>query len=278
MRRKLIICLMVVLAVLLTAACGGNPGPGETPKTEEPKPLVLATTTSTKDSGLLDKLLPVFEEKKGYKVKVISQGTGQAIKTGEMGDCDVILVHARAAEDKFVADGYGVDRRDVMYNDFIVVGPEPDPAQIKGKTVEGAYAKLAQSAKYEFISRGDDSGTHKMELQLWDKAGVKPQGKWYLSVGKGMGDTLIMTSEKQAYTMTDRGTYASMKDKLKLEIIVEGDKLLLNPYGVIAINPQKHPDINYEGASAFIEFITSQEGKDIINNYKVNGQQLFYAK
>jgi tungstate transport system substrate-binding protein len=240
--------------------------------------VVLSTTTSTKDSGLLDKLLPVFEQKTGYKVKVISQGTGQALKTGELGDCDVVLVHSRAAEDKFVADGFGVNRRDVMYNDFVIVGPENDPAGIKGKSAVESFKTLAQAQKYEFLSRGDDSGTHKKEKELWEKASIKPEGKWYLPVGKGMGDTLIMASEKGGYTLADRGTYASMMDRLKLSVLVQGDQLLLNPYGVIAVNPQKHPQINYKGAMAFIEFITSKEGKDIINSYVVNGQQLFYAQ
>ncbi|MDN5322868.1 MAG: tungstate transport system substrate-binding protein [Clostridia bacterium] len=278
--RKLLTYLLIVLIIFSMAGCAK-----QEPKTnkqgsepQEDKTIVLATTTSTKDSGLLDQLLPVFEKKTGYKVDVISQGTGQALKTGELGDCDVVLVHARAAEDKFVADGFGVNRRDVMYNDFVIVGPKNDPAGIKGLGIFEGLKKLSETKKGEFLSRGDNSGTHKKEQQLWEKTGVKPEGDWYLAVNKGMGDTLVMTSEKQGYTLTDRGTFISMKDNLKLEVLIEGDPPLLNPYGIIAINPDKHPSVNYKGAMAFIEFITSQEGKEIINGYKVKGQQLFFAK
>lgn len=239
--------------------------------------LVLATTTSTRDSGLLDQLLPVFEEKTGIKVKVIAVGTGQAIKMGELGDCDLILVHARAAEDQFVADGYGVNRRDVMYNDFILVGPATDPARVKGLTIKEALTSIAQG-KGVFISRGDDSGTHKKELELWQNANIKPKGRWYKAVGKGMGDTLIMTDELGAYTLTDRGTYASMKGRLKLQALVYGDVALFNPYGVIAVNPQRHAGVNYQGAMDLIAFLTSAEAKKIINEYKVNGEQLFIAE
>lgn len=269
--------LVPVMMIALAGCAGQEKEPSQAPQTQENKDITLSTTTSTKDSGLLDQILPVFEQKTGYKVKVLSQGTGQAIKTGELGDCDVILVHARASEDKFVAEGYGVNRKDAMYNDFIIVGPENDPAKIKGLAVVDALKQLAKMKK-EFISRGDDSGTHKKELELWDKAGIKPEGNWYLAVGKGMGDTLVMTDEKQGYTLADRGTYASMKDKLKLVVLVERDPMLLNPYGVIAVNPDKHPQVNYKGAMAFIDFITSEECQEIINNYKVNGQQLFYAQ
>ncbi len=259
--------LLVVLGMTLTVAG----------LSQERKELVLATTTSTRDSGLLDHLLPVFEAKTGYKVKVLAVGTGQAIKIGEMGDCDVILVHSRAAEDKFVADGYGVNRRDVMYNDYILVGPGNDPARIKGLSVKEALRALARG-KGVFISRGDDSGTHKKELELWASVGIKPEGQWYKAIGKGMGDTLIMANELGAYTLTDRGTYASMKTRLDLEPLVFGDEALFNPYGVIAVNPERHPAVNYEGAMAFIEFITSAEAKEIINGYVVNGEQLFIAE
>lgn len=283
--KKILSLLLITLLLFTIVGCAKQEGEkpdSENSQTEsqgpENKTIVLATTTSTKDSGLLDQLLPEFEEKTGYKVDVISQGTGQALKTGELGDCDVVLVHARAAEDEFVANGFGVNRKDVMYNDFIVAGPESDPAGIKDLAVLDAFKKLAESQKGEFISRGDNSGTHKKELLLWEKAEVKPEGDWYLAVNKGMGDTLVMTNEKQGYTLADRGTFASMKDKLNLIIVSEGDPLLLNPYGIIAVNPDKHSQVNYEGAMALIDFITSQEGKDIINNYKVNGQQLFYAE
>ncbi|MGE5580905.1 MAG: substrate-binding domain-containing protein [Bacillota bacterium] len=243
---------------------------------ESKKDLVLATTTSTVDSGLLNYLLPVYEKERGIKVKVLSLGTGQAIKTGEMGDCDVLLVHARAAEDKFVAAGFGINRRDVMHNDFIFVGPAGDPAGIKGLAVLKAMENLVQG-KAKFISRGDNSGTYQREMELWEKAGIKPAGPWYLSVGKGMGDTLVMANELQAYTLTDRGTFASMKERLKLQILVEGDPMLLNPYGVIAVNPAKYPEVNYKEAMAFIGFLTSAKGRKLINSYKVNGEQLFQA-
>lgn len=280
--KKIISLILIFLLFLSVAGCSQKEAPvknQEPAASGEEKVLVLSTTTSTKDSGLLDNvLLPAFEKKTGYKVKVLSQGTGQALKTGELGDCDVVLVHSRSAEDKFVADGFGVERRDVMYNDYVVVGPSADPAGIKGLAVLEAFKKLGQTKKAEFISRGDDSGTHKKEKEIWEKAGIKAEGGWYLAVGKGMGDTLIMTNEKNGYTIADRGTYASMKDKLELVVLVEGDKLLLNPYGVIAINKAKHPGVNYDGAMEFIEFITSDEGKQLINSYKVNGQQLFYAE
>lgn len=268
MMSKKMIGLLLIAALLIT---------GATIFAKEGKrDLVLATTTSTKDSGLLDVLIPEFEKEQGIKVKVLSVGTGQAIKYGETGDCDVILVHARASEDKFVADGFGVNRRDVMYNDFVIVGSADDPAKIKGLGLVEVL-KALNAGKCKFISRGDDSGTHKKELELWKKAGLQPQGSWYLSVGKGMGDTLNMANELQAYTIADRGTYASMKDRLNLKILVAGDPMLLNPYGVIAVNPARHPGINYDGAMDFIEFITSERGKKLINGYKVNGDQLFKA-
>lgn len=244
---------------------------------ENKRDLVLATTTSTRDSGLLDRLLPIFEKEEGIKVKVLAVGTGQAIKIGEMGDCDVILVHSRAAEDKFLADGFGVNRRDVMYNDFVLVGPATDPAGVKGLPVLDALKVLAEG-KGIFLSRGDDSGTHQKEMELWQRAGIKPQGRWYKAVGKGMGDTLVMADELDAYTLADRGTYASMKDRLGLEALVTGEPILFNPYGVIAVNPDRHPGVNYRGAMAFIEFITSPQAKKVINDYKVNGEQLFHAE
>ncbi|MFZ5943864.1 MAG: substrate-binding domain-containing protein [Bacillota bacterium] len=275
--KKILSLLLIVALIFALAGCTKKEEPkAAAPEEPKNKKLVLSTTTSTQDTGLLDTLLPEFEKKTGYQVDVISQGTGQALKTGELGDCDVVLVHARASEDKFVADGFGVNRKDVMYNDFIIVGPENDPAGVKGLGLNDALKNISE--KGEFLSRGDDSGTHKKELQLWKEVNIKPEGNWYLAVNKGMGDTLVMANEKGSYTLTDRGTYLSMKDKLKLVIIVEGAPPLLNPYGIIAVNPEKHPSINYEGAMALIEFITSQEGKDIINNFKVNGEQLFFAE
>lgn len=261
MRRKtlLLVLLMLVLSTH-TVVAGGT--------------LTLATTTSTRDSGLLDHLLPVFEQQTGLEVKVLAVGTGQAIKYGELGDCDVILVHNRASEDQFVDEGYGIGREDVMYNDFVIVGPAHDPAGVRGMGILEALQTLADS-NGTFVSRGDDSGTHKKEFELWNELDHTPAGKWYLSVGKGMGDTLIMTNELQAYTLSDRGTYASMKQGLEMEVLVEGDPLLLNPYGVIAVNPELHQGINFDGAEAFIAFLISDQVREIISNYVVNGEQLF---
>jgi tungstate transport system substrate-binding protein len=235
----------------------------------------LATTTSTSNSGLLDYLLPKFEQNCAYKVHVISVGTGKALKLGEDGNVDVVLVHARPAEDKFVAAGHGIDRRDVMYNDFVLIGPYNDPAKIKGeKDVIAAMTKIAQTQS-RFISRGDDSGTDQMEKEYWKTAAIKPEGRWYLSAGQGMGEVLMMTGEMRAYTLTDRGTYISYRDKIGLPILVEGDARMFNPYGIIAVNPKKYPDVNYKGATALIEWITSKEGQQLIASFKVKGEQLF---
>lgn len=244
----------------------------------EPSRLILATTTSTADSGLLDYLLPDFEAEFNCKVDVIAVGTGQAIKTGEDGDADVLLVHARAREDEFVASGYGINRLDVMYNDFIIVGPEADPAGIKGLT-DGAEAlsKIA-AAQAGFVSRGDESGTHVKEEGLWEKAGITPNGDWYISAGQGMGAVLMMASEQEAYTLTDRATYLAQQSKLELEILVEGDEALFNPYGVIAVNPEKHPSVNADLAAKFQEWLTSVPVQEKIAEFgKAEfGMSLFY--
>lgn len=236
----------------------------------------MATTTSTDNSGLLKYLLPKYEAKCGCKVRYTAVGTGNAIKLGENGDVDMIMVHARAAEDKFVKEGYGVNRRDLMYNDFVIVGPHSDPAGIRGMKDADAALKKIKSGGATFISRGDDSGTNKKELALWKSAGVDPKGPHYLAIGQGMGQTLTVAGEKQAYTLTDRATYATYKDKTGLEIMVEGAKNLLNPYGVIAVNPKKYPDVNYQGAMHFIEWLTSPEGQQAIAAYKPKGAQLFF--
>ncbi len=235
----------------------------------------LATTTSTENSGLLDYLLPKFEQHCDCKVHVIAVGTGKALKLGEDGNVDVVLVHARPAEDKFVEAGHGIDRRDVMYNDFVLIGPYNDPARIKGeKDVITAMKKIAQTQS-RFVSRGDDSGTDKMEKGYWKAAPIKPEGRWYLSAGQGMGEVLMMSGEMRAYTLTDRGTYISYRDKIGLPILVEGDARMFNPYGIIAVNPKKYPDVNYKGATALIDWITSKEGQQQIASFKVNGEQLF---
>ncbi len=229
--------------------------------------MVLATTTSTYDSGLLDYLLPDFEARYNARVEVIAVGTGQAIKTAEQGDADVILVHARAREDKFVAEGYGVDRQDVMYNDFVIIGPEGDPAGIRGMTdAAAALAKIAE-AQAPFASRGDESGTHSKEKAIWEKAGIEPGGGWYLSLGQGMGATLTFANEKGAYTLTDRGTYLSRQEGLGLPILVEGDAILFNPYGIIAVNPAKHPHVEHELAQKFIEWLTSVDIQEKIGEF-----------
>ncbi|GAB4447923.1 MAG: hypothetical protein Kow0031_30490 [Anaerolineae bacterium] len=256
--------------------------------------LVLATTTSTQDSGLLDVILPDFNEKYAADTEVIAVGTGQAMALGEQGDADVLLVHARSREDAFVEAGFGVNRQDVMYNDFVIVGPPADPAGVAGMTdVAAALEKIAASQSL-FVSRGDDSGTHTKEQSLWkattvplvdapsmaggDKTFARPEGDWYQSVGQGMGATLTMSDEQQAYTLSDRATYlARTLEGTDLVIVVEGDSRLFNPYGVIAVNPEMHPDVNFAGAQAFIDWITSVETQQMISEFGVDkfGSPLF---
>jgi len=242
--------------------------------------LKLSTTTSTENSGLLYELLPPFEKKFNIKVDVISVGSGKAIKLGENGDADVVLMHERDLEDKFVADGYGVNRRDVMHNDFVIIGPTADPAGIrKAKTAAEAF-KLIAKKRATFVSRGDKSGTHSKELSLWMKAGVTPGGSWYMESGMGMGEVLIMAYEKGAYTLTDRGTYLAFQKggKINLPILFEGDSTLFNPYGIIAVNPARHPSVNYIMAMALIGWVTSPEGQRIIADFGKGkyGAPLFY--
>lgn len=238
--------------------------------------LRLGTTTSTEDSGLLKYLLPEFEAKNSLRVHVISTGTGKALKLGENGDVDVLLVHSRPDEEKFVADGFGVNRREVMYNDFIIVGPASDPAKIRGMSDAAEALKKIQSAKALFISRGDQSGTHKMEQRLWQMAGLQSQGEGYLSVGQGMGETLNMASSKQAYTLSDRGTYIAYKQRATLDVLVTGDPRIFNVYGVMAVNPKRYPSVNYNGAQKFIDWITSAEGQQRIASFRAHGEQLFF--
>jgi len=235
----------------------------------------LATTTSTENSGLLADILPDFERTTKNKVHVIAVGTGKALRLLREGDVDVVLVHARAAEDKIVADGYGVNRKDVMYNDFVIVGDPRDPAKIKGdKNAVDALKKIAQQ-KALFVSRGDDSGTHKKEKFLWREAQLTPDGKWYREAGQGMGKVLQIASELGAYTLTDRGTWLAYENNSPLKIMVEGDGRLFNPYGVIAINPEKYPGANYEGAMQLINWITSKSAQIMIRDFKVAGKTLF---
>ena len=236
----------------------------------------LATTTSTENSGLLKVILPAFEAKYGGKVRVVSVGTGAALKLGENGDADVVLVHARALEDKFMAAGFGSVRKDVMYNDFIIVGPKNDPAAVRGLKDAIAAMKKINASGAKFISRGDESGTHQMEKDYWRSAGVELRGAWYVSSGQGMGQVLTMAGQLEGYTLTDRATYAAYKDKTGLDTLVEGDPKMFNPYGVIAVNPQKHPGINAPGATAFVSWITSSEGQKIVADFKINGVQMFF--
>jgi tungstate transport system substrate-binding protein len=240
------------------------------------KSIVVASTTSTQDSGLFEYLLPIFQQKTGIAVKVIDQGTGQALDTGRRGDA---FVHAKSAEEKFLAEGQGVKRYPVMYNDFILIGPKSDPAGIKGKDVIKAFRTIKEK-QAPFVSRGDRSGTHIAELALWNKdAGIeieKEKGTWYKSIGQGMGAALNMASASNAYVLSDRGTWLSFKNKCDLQIIVEGDKRLFNQYGVILVNPEKHPSVKKDLCQQFIDWLVSPDGQKAIANYKINGEQLFH--
>jgi tungstate transport system substrate-binding protein len=261
-RRSLLV--LVIAASLVSGAAGAT------------DVIRLSTTTSTENSGLLGWLLPAFEAKTGTRVHVISVGTGKALELARNGDVDVTLVHARPLEDKFVADGHGIDRRDVMYNDFLVAGPVADPAGLRGgRDVLAGFRKIATSGA-KFISRGDNSGTDLMEKSYWKAAGVQPAASSYLSAGLGMGEVLNMAAELQAYTLTDRATYGAYQAKTGLQIVVEGDKAMFNPYGIIAVNPARHKDINDKGARLLIDWITSSEGQRRIAAFKPAGQQLFF--
>ncbi|MGA4393890.1 substrate-binding domain-containing protein [Ralstonia nicotianae] len=239
--------------------------------------LRMATTTSTENSGLLKVLLPKFEAATGVHVQVIAVGTGKAVKLGEAGDVDVVLVHARQLEDAFVASGGGIDRRDVMYNDFILVGPSADPAHVHASSnvIQGMEAIAAAGAK--FVSRGDHSGTDVMEQHYWKTAGIDPKGKpWYVSAGLGMGEVLNMAAQINAYTLSDRATYGAYRARTGLDIVLAGDPRMFNPYGIIAVNPARHPGINYTDATRLIEWITSSAGQRAIAEFKVNGEQVFF--
>ena len=261
MKRRLLLLAVLATAVMPTLA---------------QEVIRLSTTTSTESSGLLQYLLPAFEARTGSRVQVISVGTGKALEMAKNGDVDLTLVHARQSEDKFVAEGHGVNRRDVMYNDFIVVGPAADPAGVKGgKDVLKAMKKIADS-RVRFISRGDNSGTDQMEKSYWKAIGATPQGSAYLSAGLGMGEVLNMAAEMNAYTLTDRATYGAYKAKTGLAVVVEGDPRMFNPYGIIAVNPARHPSANHKGAMQLIEWITSDEGQRRIASFKVDGQGLFF--
>jgi tungstate transport system substrate-binding protein len=265
--KKTIFGLLVTLFLLVSCA---------TPASQKPE-LLLVSTTTTQDTGLLDVLLPAFTDQTGYEVQLVAVGSGQALKIGEQGNADVILLHSPAAEKEFVANGFGIDRRLVMHNDFVIVGPPADPAGIHGKSPVEALTQIYNS-EATFVSRGDESGTHIKELALWEKAGLDPSSqKWYLETGQGQGATLLVASEKGGYALVDRGTYLAYKQNLDLDILVEGDPFLLNVYHVITVNPGKWPSTNVDAAKAFADFITSLEGQALIGSFGVEdyGQPLF---
>ena len=255
------------------------------PAFAQDKSIVVASTTSTQDSGLFEYLLPLYKQKTGVTVKVISQGTGQALDTGRRGDADVVFVHAKSAEEKFLAEGQGVQRFPVMYNDFVLIGPKSDPAGINGLKDVGKALVTIKDKQAPFISRGDKSGTHIAELALWKASGVdvekdlasKNLGAWYKAIGQGMGAALNTASASNSYVLTDRGTWLSFKNRGELDTIVEGDNRLFNQYGVILVNPAKHPHVKKDLGQAFIDWLISAEGQKAINDYKINGQQLFFA-
>ena len=243
------------------------------------KSIIVASTTSTRDSGLFEYLLPKFKAKTGITVKVVAQGTGKALDTGRRCDADVLFVHAKAAEEKFIKEGYGAKRHPVMYNDFVVVGPKSDPAGIKGMKDVGKALTTIMDKKADFISRGDNSGTNKAELRLWKASGIdinKKKGPWYKAIGQGMGATLNTASASNAYTLTDRATWIHFKNKQNLVIEVEGDKRLFNQYGVFLVNPKHCPHVKVDLGQAFIDYLISPEGQNVIKGYKVDGQELFY--
>jgi len=265
--RRQMICLL--RTILVATALLGAGAHAETVR--------MATTTSTANTGLLDYLLPKFRERTGIAVQYVAVGTGAALKIGEQGDADLVLVHDRESEDRFLAKGYGVNRRDLMYNDFIIAGSPRDPAGIRSVRDAAEALKRIRAAGAAFVSRGDQSGTHLRELSLWRAAGVEPKWEgYYLSIGQGMGTALIMTYEKRGYTLSDRGTFLAYRGKTDLEIMVEGDKRLHNPYGLIAVNPARHPKINYSGAMQLIDWMTGPEGRKAIADFKIGGAQLFF--
>ncbi len=265
--RRLVLTLVLSLAAPLEAVA-------------QDKSTTVASTTSTQDSGLFEHILPKFKAKTGIDVKVVAQGTGQALDTARRGDADVVFVHAKPQEEKFVAEDHGVKRFDVMYNDFVLIGPKTDPAKVAGTRDITAALRVIAEAKAPFISRGDNSGTHIAELNLWKRAGIdiaQAKGTWYREIGQGMGPALNTASAKNAFVLSDRGTWLSFKNKGDLTIAVQGDPRLFNQYGVILVNPEKHPHVKADLGQAFIDWITGPEGQAAIAAYKVNGEQFFFA-
>ena len=252
---------------------------GGVPAFAQDQSIVVASTTSTQDSGLFDHILPLFEGKTGIDVKVVAQGTGQALDTGRRGDADVVFVHAKAQEEKFIEEGFGVKRFDVMYNDFVLVGPKSDPAGVSGTEDIAAALVAIQEKNAPFVSRGDKSGTHSAELRLWKDAGVDiatAKGDWYKEIGQGMGAALNTAAAMNAYVLSDRATWLSFENRGELDIAVEGDKRLFNQYGVMLVNPEKHPSVKAEAGQQFIDWLVSPEGQKAIGEYKIGGQQLFF--
>ncbi|MES3517892.1 MAG: substrate-binding domain-containing protein [Natronomonas sp.] len=279
-RREYLAATAGGVAAALAGCAGGEDG-GDAEILDET--LTLTTTTSTFDTGLLDEVNAAFEDRFGAAVDAVAQGTGAALETGRNGDSDVVMVHARSLEDEFIREGFGVNRRDLMFNDFVVVGPEDDPAGIDGMAeVTAAFQAIAETGS-TFISRGDNSGTHTKELGIWDAAGVEPGGEWYREAGSGMGEVLNQANQTPGYTLADRGTYLSQRSELEISIRLEGPieggpELLANPYGVVAVNPGVHENVNYDLALSYIGFLTSREGQEIIQNYTVEGEQLFFPE
>jgi tungstate transport system substrate-binding protein len=278
-KRTLFFLVGLLAIVGLLIGCTSETPSTSTPPTPSNPELILATTTSTQDSGLLDVLVPMFESQTGYNVKTVAVGTGAALAMGQRGEADVLLVHAPTSELPLIESGDAINRRLVMHNDFVIVGPPSDPAGISGTSDAVAALAAIANSKSLFVSRGDDSGTNKMELSLWSKAGIDPSGQsWYQESGQGMGATLTITSEKQAYTLTDRATYLATKANLDLDIFTQGDPLLLNIYHVMQVNPDKHENINAEGGKAFVDFMVAPSTQEVIKNFGVDkyGQPLFF--
>ncbi len=277
MKSRMIAAIIAVIVMFVLAGCGAKTEVSQPAKPARPD-VILATTTSTQDSGLLDVLIPAFEKKTGYKIKTVAVGSGQAIAMGEKGEADVLLTHAPDAEKKVVASGAVINRRLIMHNDFLIIGPNEDPAKIKGKNAKEAFTGIANT-KSVFISRGDNSGTHQLEKKLWSQADIKPAGAWYQEAGVGMGETLKIANEKKGYTLTDRATFLAQKSNISLVILVEGDAKLLNIYHVMEVNPDKYAKVNKEGAKAFADFLLSAEGQALIANFGKDkyGQALFFA-
>lgn len=275
-RNVLIASLFALTAGAALAQTATQPAPAAA---QAMRFITVSSTTSTTDSGLFNHLLPLFKAKSGIEVRVVSQGTGQALDTGRRGDADVVFVHAKAQEEKFVAEGFGVERKAVMYNDFVLIGPKSDPAGIKGSKDIAAALKVVKDKSTPFVSRGDKSGTHSAELALWKVAGIdieKDKGAWYREIGQGMGAALNTSSAMNAYVLSDRATWLNFKNRGDLDIVIEGDKRLFNQYGVILVNPAKHAHVKKDDGQAFVDWLLSPEGQKAISDYKINGASLFF--